>query len=310
MAIEQLCSYYWELKGYITRVRVSFRTKKGQNSDIDVACFKPKSKEGILISVKAGGMPEQYPTHNKLSKPYLKWLKEIVKKSFNNEAREGFKEVFGVYPTEAKLYLPGKITEDLKADCKKKIRGLKMPFRIHGLDEIIEGLIVEMNRDIYEKRVRYADPAREFIRWFLRSIKHDSINLLKIDEEIRSIKNKDYRNYIKKIYIADVLANIKKRGIKGSGSSIYVLKALQKVQGNKKDRFFSSNDIWPYAKKEKRNIGWTGYQSALWRLYKFGILEIKKEPKPKNRNRKNEPNKKYRIHPSFLRIIGRELRKL
>ncbi|MCG7848661.1 MAG: hypothetical protein MIO93_05720, partial [ANME-2 cluster archaeon] len=53
MAIEKLVSQLYENRGYFTKLRYPYKSKKGANKDVDVICIK--GNELLLISVKRVG---------------------------------------------------------------------------------------------------------------------------------------------------------------------------------------------------------------------------------------------------------------
>ena len=280
MAIETIIANYWRLKDdNMVMTRVIYKTKKNQNSDIDVVCYSPKKRKSIMISVKAWGKSEDYSNFKDAHKNDKKDIFKAAKNSFRPEAFNRIKELTGKRPREGYLYLPGSIDEKSKKDWERELkRKFKLNVHLAGIHEVIESTLHIMVDYITKKhRVRFSDTSLEFIRWLIRGAEWGVIDLQKFDERVNPFRYpEDYQKDLKNLYVGEVLKKLNLQKYKKEGSSILVLATLAKLQGRKRNKWYTANKIIKRI-KARRGFSWHGLNAGLGRLYKMGLVEKNKK---------------------------------
>lgn len=275
MAIEEIVAHYWELRGYLTRVRVNYKVNTG-NGDIDVIAFDLKRKNyPIIISVKAWGGPEDYYFFSVTHKHDFNDLYYYLEKSFSPEALARVKELSGCFPREGILYVPGSIESALVKKLSKKFyQKYRLRVNIVGLHEVIAGLLDEMIEHATIHRTRYASTDLEFIRWLIRCVNKQAINLLKYQNRIliqrKLFSKKDQIKFLKDCFFKTIQETI---GFKQDQHDpvYYTLVALDSAQGNG-NKFVTQSELLAAACKTYKYADWQNMRNALRRLTKYGLV--------------------------------------
>ena len=180
MAIEKLVSQLYENRGYFTKLRYPYKSKKGANKDVDVICIK--GNELLLISVKRVGShqwflkcenEEKYKSHT-ISNAVRQLLDEDLEKAIHEEFRRNLDIKGIVYYNYDPKNPPDEEWKE-KGWINIEIRG------IHDLIiELFEN-VVNVVKD--NKGPRYSDTGLELIRNMVALLRYDPDFIISLSKQ-------------------------------------------------------------------------------------------------------------------------------
>ena len=178
MAIEKLVSQLYENRGYFTKLRYPYKSKKGANKDVDVICIK--KKELLLISVKRVG-PHQWFLKCKNKEKYENTIGDAVRQLLDEDLEKVIYEDFG-----RKLDIKGIVyynyDPENEPDEDWKEKGW-IEIEICGIHDLINELfenVVNVVKD--NKGPRYSDTGLELIRNMVALVRYDPCFIEKLSD--------------------------------------------------------------------------------------------------------------------------------
>ena len=181
MAIEKLVSQLYENRGYFTKLRYPYKSKKGANKDVDVICIKGNKLR--LISVKRVGSHQWFLSCDD-KKKYDKYsISNAVRQLLDEDLEKVIHEDFGRYlDLDIKGIVYYNYDPENEPDDEWIEKGwIKIKFcGIHDL-------ILELFKDVVDvvkdnKGPRYSDTGLELIRNMVALVRYDPCFIEKLSD--------------------------------------------------------------------------------------------------------------------------------
>ena len=182
MAIEKLVSQLYENRGYITKLRYPYKSKKGANKDVDVICIK--GNELLLISVKRVGSHQWFLKCENEEKYKGYSISNAVRQLLDENLEKVIYEEFGRdFDIKGIVYY----NYDPKNPPNKKwIEKGWIDIEIFGIHDLINELfkdVVDVVKD--NKGPRYSDTGLELIRNMVALLHYDPDFIIRLSDQAR-----------------------------------------------------------------------------------------------------------------------------
>jgi len=179
MAIEKLVSQLYENRGYLTRLRYPYKSKKGANKDVDVICIK--GDELLLISVKRVGSHQWFLKCDDKKKYEEYTISNAVRQLLDENLEKVIYEEFG-----KKYKIKGIVYYNYDPSYPPKSEWIEkgwIDIEIFGIHDLINGLfenVVNVVKD--DKGPRYSDTGLELIRNMVALVRYDPSFIEKLSD--------------------------------------------------------------------------------------------------------------------------------
>ena len=182
MAIEKLVSQLYENRGYITKLRYPYKSKKGANKDVDVICIK--GNELLLISVKRVGSHQWFLKCENEEKYKGYSISNAVRQLLDENLEKVIYEEFGRdFDIKGIVYY----NYDPKNPPNKKwIEKGWIDIEIFGIHDLINELfkdVVDVVKD--NKGPRYSDTGLELIRNMVALLRYDPDFITRLSDQAK-----------------------------------------------------------------------------------------------------------------------------
>ena len=182
MAIEKLVSQLYENRGYFTKLRYPYKSKKGANKDVDVICIK--GNELLLISVKRVGSHQWFLKCENEEKYEGHTISDAVRQLLDENLEKVIHEDFGRdFDIKGIVYY----NYDPKNPPNKKwIEKGWIDIKIFGIHDLINELfkdVVDVVKD--NKGPRYSDTGLELIRNMGALLHYDPDFIIRLSNQAR-----------------------------------------------------------------------------------------------------------------------------
>jgi len=183
--LEELISFYFQLRGYFTLTRIIVPCGESSRglSDFDVIAYDRNENEVVIVECKGWGSPEEYPsfdTPGRLDK--LRNIAEKIIRCWNSFVKSQFNKYnfTGEELRKIIIVIPGKISSGNRSMVISSIQ-----IEIKPIHEVILDIINTVKEDMYIRRKRYWNPALEMIRWIIRALKTHALTEKELIEALQ-----------------------------------------------------------------------------------------------------------------------------
>jgi hypothetical protein len=180
MAIEKLVSQLYENRGYITKLRYPYKSKKGANKDVDVICIK--GNELLLISVKRVGSHQWFLKCENEEKYKSHTISNAVRQLLDEDLEKVIHEDFG-----RDLDIRGIVYYNIDPKNQPKKDWIEkgwIEIEIFGIHDLIRELF-ENVVDVVKgnKGSRYSDTGLELIRNMVALLRYDPDFIIRLSKQ-------------------------------------------------------------------------------------------------------------------------------